>query len=93
MTDIQKVDAHEDLRVLVDKFLCSHMHISSNLSKASCLVATLVKSPICRSRNFILTLYIELVRSLLRHCSCLCNTEYFGDIRILESPKILDSID
>ena len=84
-TDIQKVNAHKDLGVLVDTSLRFHMHIKTTVNKAAGLAANLLKATICRSQNFMLNLFITHVRPLLEYCSCLWNTCYLGDLKMLES--------
>ena len=83
--DLHKVNAHKDLGVMVDNSLRFHMHIRSIANKASGLAANFLKATICRSRSFMMTLFITHGRTLLEYCSCLWNTGYLEDLRMLES--------
>ena len=84
-TDIQRVNDHKDLGVLVDTSLRFHMHTKSIANKAAGLAANLLKATICRTQNFMLTLFITHVRPLLEYCSCLWNTGYLSDLKMLET--------
>ena len=44
-----------------------------------------LRSTQCRSPHFMLTSYITHIRPLLEFASCLWNTEFVGDLRLLES--------
>ena len=84
-TDIQKVNAHKDLGVLVDSSLRFQLNIKAIANKAAGLAANLLKAIICISQKFMLTLVITHVRPLLEYCSCLWNTGYLGDLHMLET--------
>ena len=82
---IVKVSHHRDLGVLVDPSLRFHLHIRSIVNKASGVSANLLKSTLCRDRNFMLTLYTTHIRPLLEYASTVWNTGFTGDLRLLES--------
>ena len=87
---IAKVPHHRGLGVLVDPTLRFHLHIRSIANKASGVSANLLKSTLCRDSKFMLTLYTTYIRPLLEYASTVWNTEFTGDLRLLESVQELD---
>ena len=83
--DIQMVNVHKDLGILVDTSLRFHMHVRSVVNGASGLAANLLRATVCRSSHFMLSLFTTHIRPLLEYCSCLWNTGYICDLRLLES--------
>ena len=75
----------KDLGVLIDTKLKFHDHIRSVASKAGGVASNLLKSTLCRSHEFMMTLYITHVRPLLEFSSVVWNSGYIGDIKLLES--------
>ena len=82
---IQVVKSHTDLGVLVDSDLKFHKHITSTVWKAAGLTKNLLKSTVCRSPEFMMTLFSTHVRPIIEYCSCVWHTRYIGDLRLLES--------
>ena len=82
---VRVVHSHPDLGVLVDSSLKFHDHISSTVHKAAGLSQNLLKSTVCRSPDFMLTLLRTHVRPVIEYCSCVWHTGYLGDLRALES--------
>lgn len=82
---IPSVQSHLDLGVLVDSGMKFHGHIRSVVNKAGGLAQNLLKSTVCRSPDFMLFLLTTHIRPIIEYCSCLWNTGYQGDIRLLES--------
>lgn len=82
---ITRVDKHKDLGVLVDSCLRFHPHIRSVVNKAAGMSANFLKSTLCRSQVFMQTLYKTHIRPLLEYASCVWNTGFLGDLRLLES--------
>ena len=82
---IQSVDSHADLGVMVDSSLKFHIHILNTAQKAGGLARNILKSTVCRSPEFMLSIFCSHIRPILEYCSCLWHTGYVGDIHILES--------
>jgi hypothetical protein len=82
---IDLVDNHRDLGVIVDNSLRFHTHIASIVNKAGGLAANLLRSTLCRSPDFMMTLFSAHLRPLLEFSSCVWNTGFIGDLRLLES--------
>ena len=74
-----------DLGITVDLSLRFHHHIQSIVSKAAGLSYSLIKSTLCRSSSFMVTLFITHVRPLLEFASPVWNTGYITDLSLLES--------
>jgi hypothetical protein len=79
------VEAHKDLGVLVDTTLRFHQHIRNVAGKAGGLASSLMRSTVCREPEFMVSLFVAHVRPLLDYASCVWNTGYLGDSRLLES--------
>ena len=45
----------------------------------------LLRSTVCRSTDFMLSLFVSHIRPIIDYCSCLWNVGYLGDVRRLES--------
>jgi hypothetical protein len=80
--DMRCVDCHRDLGILEDVSL--RFHIRSIVNKAACLCSNLLRSTRCRSREFMMSLYVAHVRPLLEFGSCVWNTGFVGDQKLLE---------
>ena len=79
------VNSVKDLGVLVDSSLRFHGHIREVARKAGGLMSSLLRATVCRSSNFMVTLYISHIRPILDYASSVWNTNYLADIRLLES--------
>ena len=84
-TPIPFTNLSKDLGVMIDTKLKFHDHIRSVASKAGGVASNLLKSTLCRSRDFMMALYTAHVRPLLEFSSVVWNTGYIGDIKLLES--------
>lgn len=62
-----------------------HQHISNTVRKAAGLAQNLLKSTVCRTPDFMMTLFSSHVRPIIEYCSCVWNTGYVGDLRMIES--------
>ena len=82
---LKLVYTHKDLGVLVDADLRFHAHIASIVGKATGLLHQLLRGTVCRSMQFMNTLLVSHIRSLLEYCSTVWNVGYLGDARRLES--------
>ena len=81
---IPSVDSSSDLGVLVDTNLKFHDHIRALSHKAGGLSYSFLKSTVCRSPEFMLFLLTTHIRPLLEYCSCVWNTGYAQDLKLLE---------
>ena len=81
---IPVVDKTTDLGVTVDTELKFHEHIRLTAHKAGGLAQSLLKSTVCRSPTFMISLYITHIRPIIEYCSCVWNTGYAQDILLLE---------
>lgn len=84
-TKIKVVDSHPDLGVLIDSDLKFHSHILNTAHKAGGLIHSLLKSTVCRSPDFMMSLFCTHVRPIIEYCSCVWFTGYVSDLRVLES--------
>ena len=78
---------HKDLGITVDSTLKFHSHISITVKKAAGLANNLLKSTLCRNKDFLITLFKTHIRPLLEFGSTVWNTGYSGDLRLLESTQ------
>lgn len=76
--------AHRDLGILLDSSLKFHDHIRETVFKARGTAINLLKSTVCRSPNFMVTLFVTHIRPILDFGSTVWNTGYIGDLRLLE---------
>ena len=82
--ELEFVDTHRDLGVMVDNKLRFHSHIRGICNKSKNLVNQLLRGTVCRSRNFMITLFISHIRPLMDFSARLWNVGYLGDTRMLE---------
>ena len=85
LTELLLVHSHRDLGVLVDPSLRFHGHVDSLVRKASGLANNLLRSTICRTRGFMVTVFMSHIRPLMDYCSTVWNVGFLGDCRKLES--------
>ena len=79
------VRTHRDLGVLIDSSLRFHPHVASIVQKASSLINQILRSTVCRSSDFMVTLFVSHIRPLIDYSSTVWNMGYLMDIRRLES--------
>ena len=79
------VEVYRDLGVVVDSSLRFHRHVDIVVGKAGSMISNLLRSTVCRSVEFMLTLWVTHVRSIIEYGSCVWNVGYLRDIRRLES--------
>ena len=82
---LQFVESYKDLGVTVDSSLRFHQHIRLLTAKAGGLMGELLRSTVCRTKEFMLTLFVSHIRPIIDYCSCVWNVGYLEDIRKLES--------
>ena len=78
------VSEFRDLGVIVDSGLRFHQHIGTICGRASAMMGELLRSTVCRSADFMVTLFTTHIRSTLEYCSSVWNVGYLGDARKLE---------
>ena len=81
---IPSADHATDLGILVDVNLKFHGHARNIAHKAGGLAEGLLKSTVCRSAPFMLSLLTSHIRPILEYCSCVWNTGYAKDLQLLE---------
>ena len=79
------VPKYRDLGVIVDCKLRFHDHIRLICGRTGSMMGELLRSTICRSKEFMMTLYITHIRPTIDYCSSVWNVGYLGDVRKLES--------
>lgn len=84
-TQLSVVTSHKDLGVVVDSNLKFHSHVSVTAHKAGGLAHNLLRSTVCRTPEFMVSLFTTHVRPIIDYCSSVWNTGYHHDIRILEA--------
>ena len=68
----------------MDNKLRFHAHIRSIANKSRSLVNQLLRGTVCRSRKFMITLFISHIRPLMDFSARLWNVGYLSDTRMLE---------
>ena len=71
--------------VVVDTTLRFHHHVQTVAAKAGRLASSLLRSTVCRSPEFMVSLFISHVRPILDYACCVWNTGYVGDSKLLEA--------
>ena len=79
------VNVYKDLGVRVDVRLRFHEHVNVTCGKAAGLMNSLLRSTICRSSEFMVTLWVSHIRPIIEYGSCVWNVGYLQDRRRLES--------
>ena len=69
---------------MIDSGLKFHSHINDVIDKAGAMVNNLLRSTVCRSVDFMLTLYVSHVRPIIEYGSCVWNVGYLEDERRIE---------
>ena len=82
--DLQATDSHRDLGVVIDVSLKFHEHVRSTVNKAAGLSMNMLGATLCRTKEFMMALYLAHVRPILEFASCVWNTGYLGDLKLLE---------
>ena len=82
--ELEVVESHRDLGVVVDNKLRFHAHIRSIANKSRSLVNQLLRGTVCRSRKFMITLFISHIRPVMDFSARLWNVGYLSDTRMLE---------
>ena len=89
-TPIKAETSAKDLGISVDTSFKFHRHIQEIANKAGGVAGNLLRCTLCRSPDFMKTLFISQVRPILDYCSPLWNTSYLGDVRLLECSEKMD---
>ena len=83
--ELKFVPHHRDLGVIIDVKLKFHDHVTTVVGRVGGLMGNLLRSTVCRSREFMLTLFVSHIRPMIDYCSSVWNVGYLGDMRKLES--------
>ena len=83
--ELETVLSYKDLGIRVDSSLRFHSHIDAVVCKAGGLMCELLRSTVCRSVEFMLTLFASHIRPIIDYCSPVWFTGFLGDVRRLES--------
>ena len=77
------MDSYRDLGIVVDS---SHQHIRKVVAaaKAGGLMGELLRSTVCRTKYFTVTIFVSHIRPMIDYCCCLWNVGYLEDISRLE---------
>ena len=81
---LKLVKSHRDLGVWVDSSLKFHTHVTEVVRKSSGLANQILRSTICRSREFLVTVFLSHIRPIIDYCSPVWNLGYQGDLQRLE---------
>ena len=81
---IEEVETHKDLGVRVDTSLKFHLHVREIAWKAGGISFSILKGTVCRSPDFMKTVFISHIRPILDFASVAWFTGYSGDIKLLE---------
>ena len=83
-TNLIFVDSYKDLGVTIDSGLKFHAHVNAVIGKAGAMINNLLRSTVCRSVEFMLTLYVSHIRPIIEYGSCVWNVGYLEDERRIE---------
>ena len=79
------VDNYKDLGVVVSRDLKFHKHVDIVVGRTAAISNNLLLTTVCRSKEFMVTLWVSHIRPLMEYGSPLWNVGYLGDVRRLES--------
>ena len=82
--NLRYVDSYKDLGIMIDSGLKFHAHINTVVGKTGAMINNLLSSTICRSSEFMLTLWVTHIRPIIEYGSCVWNIGYLEDLRRLE---------
>ena len=83
--EVKFVSSCKDLGITVDKSLKFHVHVGVVVGRAGAMMGELLRSTVCRSKEFMIVLYVSHIRPILDYCSSVWNVGYLGDLRRLEA--------
>ena len=83
--NISLKDHTKDLGIIIDEKLRFHQHVRTVVGRAGRLIGDLLRSTVCRSPKFMLTLFVTHIRPIIEYCSSVWNVGYLGDIRSVEA--------
>ena len=78
------VESHRDLGVVVDSKLKFHKHVRTVIGKAGWVLGEMLRSTMCRTPKFMVSLFVSHIRPILDYCSSVWNVGYLGDAEALE---------
>ena len=84
-TPLPTSTSQRDLGVVIDTDLKFHSHIRQSTAKAGGVASTMLKATLCRTPQFMTSLFISDIRPIIDFASPIWNTSFQGDLRLLES--------
>ena len=82
---LQLVKVYKDLGIYVYVKFGFHEHVNLVVGRDSPMISNLSRCTVCRSTEFMVSLWVSHVRPLLEYGSCVWNLKYLSDARRLES--------
>ena len=82
---LKYVESSRDLGVIMDNKLRFHSHVNLIVGKAGGLMNALFRTTVCRSVEFMTSLFVSNIRPLMDYCSPVWNVGFLMDVRKLES--------
>ena len=76
--------SHSDLGITVNRNLKFHDHINKTANTCNAIATNMFSLTLCREPKFLMSIYTSLIRPKLEYGSCLWNSEYLGDLAVLE---------
>ena len=67
---LQFVSSYRDLGVVVDCSLRFHVHVNIVVGKAGSFMGDLLRSTVCCSKDFMISLFVSQIRSLIDSLEC-----------------------
>ena len=78
------MDLYYHLGVTIDRSLRFHSHIRRIVGAAGGLTTNVLNCTLSRDSDFLINVYKSHVRPILEYASCVWNTGYIGDLKLLE---------
>ena len=63
---LEFVNSYRDLGIVVDSSLKFHAHIDLIAGRVGSMMSNLLRSTVCRSRDFMVTLWVSHIRPLIK---------------------------
>ena len=81
---IKFVSVQSDLGVSVDRNLKFHAHVNKTVGMVGSLMTNMMTCTLCRSKDFMLNLYVSHIRPKIDYACAVWNLGYIGDSKSLE---------
>ena len=83
-TKLLFIDSYKDLGITIESILKIHAHFDAVIGEAGAMVNNLLRSTVCRSMEFMLTLYVSHICPIIEYGSFAWNVGYLEDERRIE---------